>query len=289
MLSNQVNEINTEDWTMVIKPKTGWFDINIRELWKYRDLIKLFVNRNYASMYKQTILGPLWFILSPLITVLIFTVVFGNIAKIPTDNVPQFLFYMAGNTLWSYFAYCLNTTATTFTSNAVLFGKVYFPRLTMPISTVIFGLISFLIQFVMFICFVFFYALSGSAVKPNVFILITPLLIILVGLLGLGFGIIISSLTTKYRDLSILVTFGIQLWMYATPIVYPLTGLSEKYKFIILLNPMSSIIEIFRYAYLGSGSLPIHSLIYSSVVTVVVLLLGIAIFCKVEKTFMDTV
>ena len=289
MLSNQNNVANTEDWTMVIKPKNGWFDINLKELWQYRDLVKLFVRRNYTSMYKQTILGPLWFILSPLITVLIFTVVFGNIAKIPTDNVPQFLFYMAGNTLWSYFAYCLNTTATTFTSNAVLFGKVYFPRLTMPLSTVIFGLISFLIQLVMFVGFVIYYVVIGSPVYPNLWILITPVLVILVALLGLGFGIIISSLTTKYRDLTILLTFGIQLWMYATPIAYPITGLSEQYKSIIMLNPMSSLIEIFRYAFLGSGSLPLSYLIYSSVVTVVVLFIGVAIFCKVEKTFMDTV
>ena len=289
MLSNQNDVADTKDWTMMIKPKTGWFDINMKELWQYRDLVKLFVRRNYTSMYKQTILGPLWFILSPLITVLIFTVVFGNIAKIPTDNVPQFLFYMAGNTLWSYFAYCLNTTATTFTSNAVLFGKVYFPRLTMPLSTVIFGLISFLIQLVMFVVFVVIYGIAGSPIKPNLYILMTPILVLLVALLGLGFGIIISSLTTKYRDLTILVTFGIQLWMYATPIVYPVTGLSDQYKSIIMLNPMSSIIEIFRYAFLGSGSLPILYLIYSTAVTLVVLLLGVAIFCKVEKTFMDTV
>ncbi len=289
MLSNQNKSIETEEWTMVIKPKTGWFDINLNELWQYRDLVKLFVRRNYASMYKQTILGPLWFILSPLITVLTFTVVFGNIAKIPTDNIPQFLFYMAGNTLWSYFAYCLNTTATTFTSNAVLFGKVYFPRLTMPVSTVIFGLISFMIQFVMFIGFVILYLCMGYPIRPNLYILLTPFLVILVALLGLGFGIIISSLTTKYRDLTILVTFGIQLWMYATPIVYPITGLSEQYKSLILLNPMSSVIEIFRYAFLGSGSLPIISLIYSTAITFIVLILGVAIFCKIEKTFMDTV
>jgi lipopolysaccharide transport system permease protein len=240
-------------------------------------------------MYKQTILGPLWFILSPLITVLIFTVVFGNIAKIPTDGMPQFLFYMSGNTLWTYFSYCLNTTATTFTSNAVLFGKVYFPRLTMPLSTVIFGLISFLIQLAMLYGFVVFYALTGSAIRPNLYILMTPLLVALVALLGLGFGIIFSSLTTKYRDLTILVSFGVQLWMYATPIVYPVSQLSDKYKPIIMLNPMSSVTEAFRYAFLGSGSMPYPYLIYSCIVTALVLFIGIVIFSRVEKTFMDTV
>jgi len=289
MLSNQNNELDTKDWTMVIKPKTGWFDINLRELWQYRDLIRLFVKRNYSTMYKQTILGPLWFILSPLITVLIFTVVFGNIAKIPTDGMPDFLFYMAGNTLWTYFAFCLNSTATTFTSNAVLFGKVYFPRLTMPLSTVIFGLISLLIQLVMLAGFVLYYTLTGSVVHPNLYILMTPVLVLIVGLLGLGFGIIFSSLTTKYRDLAILVGFGLQLWMYATPIVYPISGLSKQYKTIIMLNPMSAVTETFRYAFLGSGSIPFHDLIYSSIVTIVILILGIIIFSKVEKTFMDTV
>ena len=289
MLSNQNNELDTKDWTMVIKPKTGWFDINLRELWQYRDLIRLFVKRNYSTMYKQTILGPLWFILSPLITVLIFTVVFGNIAKIPTDGMPDFLFYMAGNTLWTYFAFCLNSTATTFTSNAVLFGKVYFPRLTMPLSTVIFGLISLLIQLVMLAGFVIYYTLTGSVVHPNLYILMTPVLVLIVGLLGLGFGIIFSSLTTKYRDLAILVGFGLQLWMYATPIVYPISGLSKQYKTIIMLNPMSAVTETFRYAFLGSGSIPFHDLIYSSIVTIVILILGIIIFSKVEKTFMDTV
>ncbi|MDD3173220.1 MAG: ABC transporter permease [Herbinix sp.] len=289
MLSQQNRESNTDDWTLVIKPKTGWFDINLRELWQYRDLVCLFVKRNYSSMYKQTILGPLWFIISPLITVLIFTVVFGNIAKIPTDGMPQFLFYMAGNTLWSYFSYCMNSTATTFTSNSVLFGKVYFPRLTMPLSTVIFGFISFLIQLALFLGFVLYYTFTGSIVCPNIYILITPLLVLQVALLGLGFGIIISSLTTKYRDLTILVSFGIQLWMYATPIVYPISGLSDQYKFIIMLNPMSSIVETFRYAFLGSGSLPLNYLLYSSIVTIIVLGIGIVIFSKVEKTFIDTV
>lgn len=291
MLSDQ-NEIErniTEEWTMVIKPKTGWFDIDFKELWQYRDLIRLFVRRNYSTMYKQTILGPLWFIFSPLITVLIFTVVFGNIAKISTDGMPQFLFYMAGNTLWTYFAYCLNSTASTFTGNAVLFGKVYFPRLTMPLSTVIFGLISLGIQLVLFILFVICFVIKGSAVHPNGYLLLAPLLIMMTALLGLGFGIIFSSLTTKYRDLTILISFGVQLWMYATPVVYPVSGLSSRYKAIIMLNPMSSIVEAFRYAFLGAGSLSPGYLVYSGGITVLVLAVGIIIFSKVEKTFIDTV
>ncbi len=278
-----------EEWSMIIKPKTGWFDINIRELWQYRDLVKLFVKRNYSAMYKQTILGPLWFIINPLLTVLVFTVVFGNIANIPTDGMPQFLFYMAGNTLWSYFAFCLNSTATTFTSNAAIFGKVYFPRLTMPLSIVIFGLLSFLIQLVMLLGFMIYYIYIGSAVNPNIYIFLAPLLVLQVALLGFGFGIIISSLTTKYRDLTVLVAFGIQLWMYATPIVYPVSELSDKYKFFVMLNPMSSIIETFRYAFLGSGSLGLEYLMYSSLVTIIILCIGVIIFSKVEKTFMDTV
>lgn len=289
MSFSQSKDASTKDWTLVIKPKTGWFDINLKELWQYRDLIRLFVKRSYSAMYKQTILGPLWFIISPLLTVFIFTVVFGNIAKISTDGMPQFLFYMAGNTLWTYFAYCVNSTATTFTSNAVLFGKVYFPRLTMPLSTVIFGLISFIIQFVLFAGIVIYYSATGTVVRPNVCMLLTPVLVLMVALLGLGFGIIFSSLTTKYRDLTILVSFGIQLWMYATPIVYPVSGISEKYKSVLMLNPMSSIIETFRYAFLGAGSLPLNYLLYSAIITMLVLGIGIVIFSRVEKTFIDTV
>lgn len=291
MINNSTKETNsdTEEWAMIIKPKTGWFDINVRELWQYRDLVKLFVKRNYSAMYKQTILGPLWFLINPLLTVLVFTVVFGNIANIPTDGVPKVLFYMAGNTLWSYFAYCLSATSATFTSNAAIFGKVYFPRLTMPLSTVIFGLLSFIIQMAMFSGFLIYYVFIGSAVSPNIYILATPLLVFLVALLGLGFGIIISSVTTKYRDLTVLVGFGIQLLMYATPIVYPVSELSGKYKTLVLLNPMSSIIEAFKYAFLGSGSFDLRYLAYSSVVTVIVLGIGIVLFSKVEKTFMDTV
>lgn len=277
------------EWSMVIKPKTSWFDIDLRELWQYRDLIRLFVRRNYTATYKQTILGPLWFVINPLITVITFTIVFGNIANIPTDGVPKFLFYMAGNTLWAYFSSCLTSTATTFTSNAAIFGKVYFPRMTIPLSTVIFGLLSFVIQIAIFLGFIIYYILIGSVVLPNLYILLVPFLILEIALLGLGFGIIISSLTTKYRDLSILVSFSVQLWMFATPIVYPASQLSDHLKTLVMLNPMSPIVETFRYAFLGSGSIDFKFLLISLIVTMIVICIGVILFSKVEKTFMDTV
>lgn len=278
-----------QKWTTIIKPKTGWFDINLEELWRYRDLIFMFIKRNFSTLYKQTILGPLWIIINPLITTIMFTIVFGKIAKIPTDGIPPFIFYMAGSTVWSYFANCLTTTSATFTTNAGVFGKVYFPRLITPISTVITGLINFGIQFTMFIGFLVYFGLCGSSIQLNWWILLTPLLVIQMALLGLGLGIIISSLTTKYRDLAVLVGFGVQLWMYATPIVYPVSQLSGKYKTLIMLNPMAPIVETFRYAFLGSGKADVPYLILSAVITLVVLFTGVVLFSRVEKTFMDTV
>lgn len=287
--SKRYPAVLSKNWTLIIKPKSGRINLNLREIWQYRDLICMFVKRNYTAIYKQTILGPVWYIINPLITVFIFTIVFGNIAKLPTDGMPQLLFYMAGNTLWTYFAYCLNTTSTTFINNAYLFGKVYFPRLTMPLSTVIYGFISFMIQLIMFVGFIIYYIMNGSAVRPNIAILMVPFLVLISAFLGLGLGIIISSLTTKYRDLTVLVSFGIQLWMYATPIVYPASELTGRLKTLIMLNPMSSVIEAFRYAFLGSGGLRPWYLLYSTVFTVIVLVLGITIFNRVEKTFIDTV
>ncbi|MFA6308343.1 MAG: ABC transporter permease [Clostridia bacterium] len=278
-----------EKWTHVIKPKTGLFDINLKEIWQYKDLVFMFVKRNFTTFYKQTILGPLWFIINPLLTTLMFTLVFGNIAKLSTDGAPQFLFYMAGNTVWIYFSTCITSTSTTFTTNATIFGKVYFPRLTTPISSVIFSLISFGVQFAMFVIFLLFYVFTGSGVKPNLWILITPLLILQTAGLGLGFGIIISSLTTKYRDLAILVTFGVQLWMFATPIVYPVSQISGKLKLLFMLNPMTPIVETFRYAFLGSGEINGMYLVISGIVTLVVMFIGVILFSRIEKTFMDTV
>lgn len=276
-------------WQKVIKPKTNFFELNLKELFKYKDLIFMFVKRNFKRQYKQTVLGPLWYIINPLITSVLFTLVFGTIAKISTDGVPQFLFYMSGNIIWQYFATCLTSTSSTFTSNSRLFGKVYFPRLTMPISTVIFSAISFAVQFVIFIGFLIYFVAIGEVVAPNGYMLLLPLLLLHTAALGLGFGIIISSLTTKYRDLSILVGFGIQLWMYITPVVYPLSTLSSKMKPIIMLNPMSAIVNNFRFAFLGSGQMEWGYWGVSAVITAVVLFVGIVIFNRVEKTFMDTV
>ena len=278
-----------ENWTTIIKPKTGWFDINLKELVQYKDLIVMFVKRDFKTMYKQTILGPLWIIINPLMTTLMFTVVFGNIANIPTDGMPQIVFYMLGTTVWTYFSSCLTKTSSTFTGNAAIFGKVYFPRLVTPISTVISGLINFGVQFLMFLGFMAYFMIKGSPIEPNLWILITPLLLVQLAALALGFGIIISSMTTKYRDLAVLVGFGVQLWMYATPVVYPASQIGGKLKTLMMLNPVSPIVESFRYAFLGSGSIPWNYLGISVVTTLVVLFAGVVLFSRVEKTFMDTV
>jgi len=278
-----------QQWKKVIEPKSKLLDLKLKEIMEYRDLIFMFVKRNFKSQYKQTILGPLWFIINPLITSLLFTVVFGGIANISTDGVPQFLFYMAGNTAWSYFSSCLVTTSSTFTANSNVFGKVYFPRLVMPISTVIFSVLSFLIQFIMMVGFMVYFWVIGESIQPNIYMLLLPVFVIHMAAMGLGFGIIVSSLTTKYRDLSILVSFGVQLWMYITPIVYPISTLSDKAKSIIMLNPMAPIINNFKYAFLGCGQMEWGYWAISGIVTLVVLFLGIILFNRVEKTFMDTV
>lgn len=274
---------------IIIGPRSGWFDVNIGELISYRDLIRMFIKRNFSSQYKQTILGPLWFIINPILTTLMFTIVFGGIAKISTDSVPQFAFYMAGNTIWSYFALCLTSTSNTFTSNSAIFGKVYFPRLTMPIATVIFSGISFLVQLALLTIIITYYVTIGENINPNINLLWLPIWAIQLACLGLGFGIIISSLTTKYRDLSILVTFGVQLWMYLSPVVYPTSSLSGLYKTIILINPVSPIISNFRYACLGCGEMEWSYWIISLAFTAIILIAGIILFSRVEKTFMDTV
>jgi lipopolysaccharide transport system permease protein len=279
----------TDSWTLVIKPKTGWFDIDFKGLWHYSDLILLFVRRNFVSYYKQTILGPLWFFIQPIFTTLIFTVVFGGIAKIPTDGLPPVMFYLAGTVMWNYFAECLNKTSTTFIDNAAIFGKVYFPRLVMPFSIVLTNLITFGIQFTLFLGFMAYFSIKGSEIKPNAFILLTPLLIFLMGALGLGLGIVVSALTTKYRDLRFLVTFGVQLAMYATPVVYPLSSVPERFKMLLLINPMTAVIETFRYAFLGSGTFNGQNLLFSAILTLFILFIGVILFSRVEKTFMDTI
>jgi len=277
------------EWTSVIQPVSGWFDMNFSELWRYRDLIMLFVRRDFVSVHKQTILGPLWFLIQPIFTTIVFTVIFGKVAKIPTDGVPPSLFYLSGIVFWNYFAGCLNKTSDTFVGNANIFGKVYFPRLTVPISVVISSLISFAIQLALFLCFLFYFYFSGSSVSPGLMIIFTPLLILQMAALGLGCGIIVSSMTTKYRDMTFLVSFGVQLWMYATPIVYPMSQIPAKWQWLIALNPMAPVIEFFRYAFLGSGTVHIWQIGLSVLVTLIILAVGIILFSRIEKSFMDTV
>ena len=279
----------TDDWDIVIKPQNSLFDLQLSEVWRYRDLLILFVKRDFVAQYKQTILGPIWFFLQPILTTLTFTIIFGRIAGISTDEVPMMLFYMAGITLWNYFSECLNKTATVFKDNANSFGKVYFPRLVMPLSIVVSNLVKLGIQFFLFLGFWAYFLIIKANVHPNIYILLTPLLVVIMGVLGLGLGMIITAMTTKYRDLVFLLSFGVQLLMYATPIIYPLSKISLKYRWLILANPMSSIVETFRFAFLGKGSFSWGGLAYSTVFTTVVLYFGALIFNKVEKSFMDTV
>jgi len=274
----------------VIKPKSGLFDVRLSELWRYRDLVMMFVRRDFISNYKQTILGPLWFFLQPLLTTVMFIIIFGRVARLSTDGMPMVIFYLSGITIWNYFSITLTSTSSIFLGNAHIFGKVYFPRLTMPLSIVISNLVRFLIQFSLFLAVWIYYLINrGDVVHPNWYILLTPVLVIIMGLLSLGLGLIFSSLTTKYRDLSMLLAFGVQLLMYATPVIYPLSAVPEKYKWLIVANPITAIVETFRYAFLGSGSFSWLYLSYSLVVALVILFLGIIIFNKVEKTFIDVV
>ena len=280
-----------DNWTLIIRPQQKLWSVDFKEIWRYRDLIALFVKRNIVIQYKQTILGPLWYIIQPVLTVIMNMVVFGGIAGMSTDGVPQILFYLAGNVCWFYFSDCLNQTSKTFTDNQAMFGKVYFPRMVVPISTVLSNLLRFGIQiglFVVLYLYYFFYA--GTSVSPNSYLLLFPVFIILLAGLGLGFGILVSSMTTKYRDLTILFTFIVQLWMYATPIVYPLSMVPEgKLRMLILANPMTPVIEAFKYATLGQGYFSWEALGYSFAFMTVLLVVGIVVFNKVQRSFMDTV
>jgi len=276
-------------WKTVLGPRRGWFEINLREIWQYRDLIVMFVRRDFVAKYKQTILGPLWFILQPLMTTLIFTIVFGKIAGISTDGTPQVLFYLSGIVAWTFFASSLTETSGTFINNASIFGKVYFPRLVMPISVTLSGFFTFLIQFALLIAFMAYFAMKGTAIDLTAQLLYLPFIVLMLACQGLGFGIIISSLTTKYRDLAHLVKFGVQLWMFATPIIYPLSAIPGKYQFLVMANPVSPLIESFRTALLGTAPSRPDLFLYSLAWTIGVLALGILIFNKVEKNFMDTI
>ncbi|MGB2963584.1 MAG: ABC transporter permease [Anaerolineales bacterium] len=288
-LVNEIKEIQDENWDMIIEPQRGLLDLRLGELWRYKDLVLLFVRRDFVSAYKQTILGPLWYLIQPVLTTLMFTVIFGQIASLPTDGLPQFLFYMSGTVIWAYFADCLNKTSNTFVQNYNLFGKVYFPRLVVPLSILISNMITFLIQLALFVSFVLFFMLSGSSIRPNAWIFFLPVLMLLMAGLGMGFGIIISSLTTKYRDLRFLVTFGVQLLMYATPVIYPVSSIPERFRPLILANPVTPIVETFRYAFLGAGTVDLGHLLYSFIFMLVVVALGIVIFNRVEQNFMDTI
>ena len=265
-------------------------DLGVKEIWQYRDLIWMFVKKDFSLIYKQTVLGPAWILLVPFITTVIYTIVFGNIANLSTDGIPKILFYMAGNTLWSFFAECINKTANSFRDNVHLFGKVYFPRLTKPIATVLSAAVNFGVQMLMFICFWVYFIVTGRVAPNWLTILALPLVLLIMGGMALGCGIIVSSLTTKYRDLSIVVTFGVSLWMYATPVVYPLsTASAGMLRTALLINPVTPMMELFRYMLLGQGQISVIGLLWSIVFTVTVVLGGVLLFNQVEKTFMDTV
>ncbi len=280
--------MSNQKWTSVIAPKTGWFDVNLKELWQYRDLVKMFVKKDIITYYKQTILGPAWFILNPLLTTTVFTVIFGMIANISTDGIPSFLFYLLGNTVWILFSTSVTNTSNTFIRNSGVMGKVYFPRLSVPIATVIFAVISFFVQFGVFLILWLYYWING-AIQPTWIVLLTPILLLHEAILGLGCGIIISSLTTKYRDLQMLVTFGVSLWMYLSPVVYSAASIPESYRTLYMLNPMTPILEMFRYAYFGVGTIQLGYYFCSLSSSIIILIVGIILFSKIEKTFMDTV
>lgn len=284
-----VKTYENEHWDMIIEPRGHLLDLKLKDVWHYRDLLVLLVRRDFVSFYKQTVLGPVWFFIQPLLTTIMFTFVFGNLAALSTDNIPPPLFYLAGITAWNYFADCLTKTSTVFKDNAGIFGKVYFPRLIMPLSIVASNLVRFGVQFILFLIAMAYYGIKGSSFHPTWAIALFPVVVLLMAALGLGAGMIISAMTTKYRDLAFLITFGIQLLMYATTVIFPLSAAPAKYKWIIQLNPMTALIETFRYGFLGRGSFSWVLIGYATGVTAVLLFLGIIIFNKVEKNFVDTV
>lgn len=282
-------ENNKENkWTEIIEPQSSLLSLNLKEVWRYRDLLLLLVKRDFVTYFKQTILGPIWFFVNPIFTTVIYTLVFGNIAGISTNGAPKIAFYLSGVVMWNYFSTSLTQTSTVFTVNAPIFGKVYFPRLIMPLAIVVSNLMQFGIQFLLFLVIVIYYTFQGQ-VHPNVFVFLTPILVILMAAFALGVGMIFSSMTTKYKDMTMLLTFGIQLFMYATPVIYPLSTIDDKYKYLVELNPLTAIIENFRYAFLGIGNFNIEALGYSCVIIGILLAIGTIIFNRVQKGFMDTI
>jgi len=281
-----------EEWTLIIEPKGKLLSLNLKELWRYKDLLEMYIERDIVTFYKQTILGPFWFFIQPIFTTIVFMFVFGGLAGIPTDGIPQALFYLSGITLWNYFSESLTKTSDTFLTNQAIFGKVYFPRLIAPLSITITGLIKMFIQFGLFAGLYIYFVIKGVPVRPNLYALLFPVLILILAGLSLGFGIIISSLTTKYRDLKFLITFAVQLWMYATPVIYPLSvmeGSYKKYMWLIQANPVTSVMETFKFGFLGQGTFTWLSLGYSALFSALILLIGIIIFNRVERSFMDVI
>jgi lipopolysaccharide transport system permease protein len=279
-----------KEWDLIIEPHTSIFHLSYKDLWRYRDLLLLLVKRDFISFYKQTILGPLWFFLQPLFTTLIYVIVFSRLAGLSTDGLPPPLFYMVGIVAWNYFAECLTKTSTIFRDNAAMFGKVYFPRLIMPLSIVLSNLVKFGVQFILLLLlFLYYVVFAGFNPETNIYILFLPVAVFMMAALGLAAGLIISALTTKYRDLSFLVSFGVQLMMYATPVIYPLSTVSDKYKWLVSINPLTGILEAIRYGLLGKGTFEWSMLAYSAAVTLILLVTGVLVFNKVEKNFVDTV
>lgn len=280
--------ITSQEWDAVIEAKHSLFDLNFKELWHYRDLLVLFVRRDFVTVYKQTILGPLWFFIQPILTTITFTIIFGNVAQLSTDGAPKVVFYMAGITLWNYFSTCLTAVSGVFNTNAGIFGKVYFPRLIMPLTIVISNLMKFGVQFLLFLCFVSYFVVQEQ-IHPNLWVLALPLVIVLMALIAMGIGLILSSMTTKYKDLNQLISFGMQLFMYATPVIYPSSAIPPAYQWVVNLNPLVSLFDYMRFAFLGVGSFTLSDFIFPTVFSVVILFFGILVFNKVQKTFMDTV
>ena len=283
------NSTSTAAWDQVISPHRGWFSINLKELWLYRDLIMLFVRRDLVSQYKQTILGPLYFVVTPILATLINTLIFGTIAKLSTDGIPHFLFYMSGNLFWGYFNVCLVSAKDTFTKNAGIFSQVYFPRLAAPISEAISGLARMSIQFMVFFSFYAYFVMEGFELRPSIWVILVPVLLLQCALLGIGVGVLLSSFTTKYRDLNFIFSFFVQAWMYASPVVYPISVIPEKYHLLISINPMVGLIESVREILFGVSSLSVEYVLIGVAVNIIFLVIGILIFNRVEKNFLDTV
>ncbi|QLL56882.1 ABC transporter permease [Empedobacter falsenii] len=284
-----LNSETNQSWSNVITSKNSLFSLNLKEVWRYRDLVYMLVKRDFITSFKQTILGPIWFFINPILTTVMFVIIFGRVAGLSTDGTPMFAFYLAGNILWNYFSSCLTGTASVFRGNASIFGKVYFPRLVMPLSVVTSNLMRFGVQFALFIIVVLYYYFTGASIEPNMWLLATPFLIILMAAFALGTGMILSSLTTKYQDVNMLLGFGVSLAMYATPVIMPLSSFPDKYRWLVELNPLTGIFECFKYGFLGKGDFTIGLLGYSTLVIFVLLVIGTLIFNKVEKSFMDTV